>query len=1049
MILNELSKSENQTPFHEAILSIIKKQEFQNNYAMTEIGKIEKEVYDACINQSRVYNAKYVEYLNEMKCIGATINENQKKLEKLKTTYFESSRLAHEQEKMSIKKAEKVDLSIKPPGEVTGKVKKSNKEKALINSLDVLSKCRIAAENNSQAYRSELLKRNRFAIEAEVRYSKLKERIQELEESRAIHLTDYFSTFFRLSQGIYGSFADNMMQSVNSISLIDFNDNSKLMIKMHKQFKKVYPGYNKFVGETNIRRLPLEEVYNYEILKRSDWTFINLGELEHFSVSDSSKKRKFEELEVMFRFHVPIKAEAMQLFFDKLSQETKEKKLQNRPKIIDHVMMGLNSLEDYSVSHFTNFHNLSVLIVALLNNESSTFKIFELLKYTTLIYHNMSKRSFQLAVDNEVEAGIKQKANLNNTDILIKSNSAVANLASMKLENDSAFGKELIDSVSYYNIRLSLISTLKLMNSYKTSSFWINVLNDEITYRMNLTLKDLIDNDKVTASLIEGFSNNSNNKYIKNVIKENTNIQELIKALKHLETLKRNLIFTILKEFMEMVSLTNIDMAEASNVILHFSNSEVLEKDKCDYLISYFYSQSYSLKILKNKEFIQDSFSLKSLNISKNVTGKQLKQSVIANSWIFHKQDDLAGLLLINKYICNNLRNERYLCYFNNSALTGKLDNAKRKEIWKKILLGKCSKDKYSFRKQYVPPKPKLRRFFSEINFSAEDLCTSQKSKNYEYDTGVTESSTKDQECLDNYNRVIDTNDDLYSRSPIIQRSGDSMLSSQDLSIRLETSNLSDNAPNFQSLSYSEIIKVVEGDPQIVSLFNTIKLDVNRTFHKHSKSAELRQKLTNILRVLAYITKVGYCQGMNYVGSFLLYMIDDEEEAFSIFYLLIQATDYSILFENKLHNLKKYFYIFDRLTEILLPELSLALKRNSIDVSFFSSSWFITLFTSLLTSETVISNILYFIWDEFILKGWPAILKACICLLKINQDKLFLMKYEEMLHFMLNDINRCWFFDNDYFMKSYKLFVSINLDADLFSNLEHEYDLKNKWQDEN
>jgi hypothetical protein len=107
---------------------------------------------------------------------------------------------------------------------------------------------------------------------------------------------------------------------------------------------------------------------------------------------------------------------------------------------------------------------------------------------------------------------------------------------------------------------------------------------------------------------------------------------------------------------------------------------------------------------------------------------------------------------------------------------------------------------------------------------------------------------------------------------------------------------------------------------------------------------------------------------MNYIASFILNFIENEKEAFYLFYGIIEYTNYSNIFLDDLFKLKQYFYVFDRLISLQLPELYAYFKINSIVSNFFASSWFITLFTnSLIHSLTEKPKILLYILDKFFL----------------------------------------------------------------------------------
>jgi hypothetical protein len=108
---------------------------------------------------------------------------------------------------------------------------------------------------------------------------------------------------------------------------------------------------------------------------------------------------------------------------------------------------------------------------------------------------------------------------------------------------------------------------------------------------------------------------------------------------------------------------------------------------------------------------------------------------------------------------------------------------------------------------------------------------------------------------------------------------------------------------------------------------------------------------------------------MNYIASFLLQLLKNEEETFFLMYGLFENTDFSHIFIDDLVRLKQYFYAFDRLLMLFLPELHFYFKNNSVIVNYFSSSWFITLFTNSIQYLSTKENpkVLLYIWDQFIL----------------------------------------------------------------------------------
>ena len=60
---------------------------------------------------------------------------------------------------------------------------------------------------------------------------------------------------------------------------------------------------------------------------------------------------------------------------------------------------------------------------------------------------------------------------------------------------------------------------------------------------------------------------------------------------------------------------------------------------------------------------------------------------------------------------------------------------------------------------------------------------------------------------------------------------------------------------------------------------------------------------------------------MNYIASFIFQILNNEEESFYFMLSLFENTDFCNIFLDDLNKLKQYFYVFDRLLSLYLPEL--------------------------------------------------------------------------------------------------------------------------------
>jgi len=227
--------------------------------------------------------------------------------------------------------------------------------------------------------------------------------------------------------------------------------------------------------------------------------------------------------------------------------------------------------------------------------------------------------------------------------------------------------------------------------------------------------------------------------------------------------------------------------------------------------------------------------------------------------------------------------------------------------------------------------------------------------------------------------------------------------------------------------------------------FRIIELDVKRTTFVSDNNLN-QIKIGNILKTINYINpRLNYCQGMNHIAAFFLNITNNnEEDTFYLFLSMIIHTDYGKLFEKDLEKLKKYFYVFERVICITLPELYMHFKETNIDVSYFLSPWLITLFTDNYKNIKDRNNplILLKIFDSFFFSGWKSIIKIGITLLKNYENKLMNLGQEDLLKYLINNICKSNFFQNEYYDNLILTLENFKLKSYLVNNIENEYELR-------
>ena len=221
-----------------------------------------------------------------------------------------------------------------------------------------------------------------------------------------------------------------------------------------------------------------------------------------------------------------------------------------------------------------------------------------------------------------------------------------------------------------------------------------------------------------------------------------------------------------------------------------------------------------------------------------------------------------------------------------------------------------------------------------------------------------------------------------------------------------------------------------------------IKLDVGRTSVNDDNSDLHRQKISNILYGVALIDgESKYCQGMNFIVM-LLYEIYGEEDAFYIFLSFFKSTEYPLIFEKDLQKLKAFFYVFNRIIQLFEPELASYFNMHGINTNIYLPPWLITLFTSshqYLRGENDNTKILIRILDNYIVSGWKSMICVSCALLHSYEDELMNKKYEVMIEFLVNELQKSEFFSNKNLEKLEEYFAAGIIKKKLIKNIEAEF----------
>jgi len=145
------------------------------------------------------------------------------------------------------------------------------------------------------------------------------------------------------------------------------------------------------------------------------------------------------------------------------------------------------------------------------------------------------------------------------------------------------------------------------------------------------------------------------------------------------------------------------------------------------------------------------------------------------------------------------------------------------------------------------------------------------------------------------------------------------------------------------------------------------------------------------------VPKIGYVQGMNTITSvFLGAKLKDSEVYWLMKYILNKKKFEEILMDG-FPRVQILNYQLDIYVRNYIPELIEFLGSKDLNVGYFSTQWFITMF-----SYDLEYNLLLKIWNFFFVKGWKIMIRIALSLLWHFKDKIIKQTTDELPDFLKN-----------------------------------------------
>ncbi len=254
-----------------------------------------------------------------------------------------------------------------------------------------------------------------------------------------------------------------------------------------------------------------------------------------------------------------------------------------------------------------------------------------------------------------------------------------------------------------------------------------------------------------------------------------------------------------------------------------------------------------------------------------------------------------------------------------------------------------------------------------------------------------------------------------------------------------------------KDFDYDKIKKEIQIPENLLKInkknIEIINLDLKRTYFEFDEEKN-RILLNNIITSMIYSNEnLNYFQGLHMLTNFLFQILNkNEKETFYLLMGIIKKTEYTKIFLKDLNELKNLFKIFERIINIFIPEIYSFFKLNNLKVEYFCQPWFVTLFCNscLKVDNKNLPLILLKILDNFFIKGWKVLINVGLILLKINEEQIFKLNYENILQFLINNILKTEFFENSFVDKIDDLIKESKITKKLIKNLELEFEIEKK-----
>ncbi|KAL2316243.1 TBC domain-containing protein C4G8.04 [Schizosaccharomyces pombe] len=194
-----------------------------------------------------------------------------------------------------------------------------------------------------------------------------------------------------------------------------------------------------------------------------------------------------------------------------------------------------------------------------------------------------------------------------------------------------------------------------------------------------------------------------------------------------------------------------------------------------------------------------------------------------------------------------------------------------------------------------------------------------------------------------------------------------------------------------------------------------IDMDINRTMAKNVFFGGKGPGIPKLRRILVAYSRhnphIGYCQGMNVIGAFLLLLYASEEDAFYMLMSIIENVLPPKYFTPDLMTSRADQLVLKSFVKESLPEIYSHLELLGVDLDAISFHWFLSVYT-----DTLPTNISFRIFDMLFCDGYVCLFRVALTILKSLKQQILACNSSSAIYSLLSDLVQ-YSFQPDSFIK--------------------------------